>query len=136
MIRGSLRRIAALAKELTAADALEGLHGNARRAVGRDLRKLGDMLADNLEGALDELGEAAAIIARPPGMSAGRRIRRPSDKTPPRASGAAHDPEARVYHDPETGEVRADLSAWEHATEAQKEQARARLAAVRNVPRR
>ena len=66
-------------------------------------------------------------------MSAGRRIRRPSDKTPLRASGATHDPEARVYHDPATGEVRADLAAWERATETQKEQARARLAAVQRA---
>ena len=62
VIRNSLRRIVKIASELASADALEGLHGNARRAVGRDLRKLGDMLADNLEGALDELGAAAAII--------------------------------------------------------------------------
>ena len=62
VVRDSLRRIAKIAGELVADGALAGLHGNARRAVGRDLRKLGDALADNLEGALDELGAAADII--------------------------------------------------------------------------
>ena len=62
VIRESLRRIAKIAGALIADGALDGLHGNARRGLGRDLRKLGDALADSLEGALDELGAAADII--------------------------------------------------------------------------
>ena len=56
-------------------------------------------------------------------------------RTLPRASpkGATHDPRAGVLYDPETGEVRADAGAWGRATDAQKDQARARLAAVRQA---
>ena len=63
-VRGSLRRIATLAKELTAADALDGLHGNARRGFARDLRRLADALADETDLAIAELGTAADAIER------------------------------------------------------------------------
>ena len=62
MVRDSLRRIVTVAKALDDDGALDALHGNARRGLGRDLRKLGNALADDLEGALDELGAAADMI--------------------------------------------------------------------------
>ena len=63
-VRGSLRRVATLAKELAAADALDGLHGNARRGFARDLRRLADALADETDLAIAELGTAADAIER------------------------------------------------------------------------
>ena len=42
VIRDSLRRLATAARELAEGDALDGLHGNARRGLARDIRRLGD----------------------------------------------------------------------------------------------
>ncbi len=47
------------------------------------------------------------------------------------AAGAVHDPAARVFHDPGTGEVLADGAAWDRAADEDRDRARARLAAVR-----
>lgn len=44
---------------------------------------------------------------------------------------AIYDPETRAYHDAETGELLADMAAWERASDKGRERARARLAAVR-----
>ena len=64
VIRDSLRRVVKIAGELAADGALDGLHGNARRGVGRDLRRLGDTLADHTDATIAGLGEAADIIER------------------------------------------------------------------------
>lgn len=63
-VRGSLRRIVALANELAAADALDGLHGNARRGMARDLRRLAGALADEIDAAIVHLRAAADAIER------------------------------------------------------------------------
>ena len=46
---------------------------------------------------------------------------------------AIYDPETRAYHDAETGELLADMAAWERASDKERERARARLAAVRRA---
>ena len=46
---------------------------------------------------------------------------------------AIYDPDARAWHDAETGEHLADMAAWERASDLERERARARLAAVRRA---
>ena len=46
---------------------------------------------------------------------------------------AVYDPDARAWHDAETGALLADEAAWERAGEDQRDKARARLAAVRRA---
>ena len=66
VIRDSLRRIGTVARALDADGALDDLHGNARRGLARDLRKLGNALADDMDGAIAELDAMAEIIERGP----------------------------------------------------------------------
>ena len=66
VIRDSLRRLTAAVGELAEGDALDGLHGNARRGLARDIRRLANKLADDMDGAIDALGTAADIIAGGP----------------------------------------------------------------------
>ena len=56
---------------------------------------------------------------------------RASDATP--APGVTFDAEARVFYDAETGELLADMAAWERASDEERERARVRLAAVRHA---
>ena len=53
VIRDSLRRLSTVARELGDGDALDGLHGNARRGLARDLRRLAERLADDMDGAIE-----------------------------------------------------------------------------------
>ena len=66
VIRDSLRRLRVVSGELAADGALDGLHGNARRGLARDLRRLADRLADDMDGAIADLGAAADIIEAAP----------------------------------------------------------------------
>ena len=115
VIRDSLRRLTTVARDLAAEGALGGLHGNARRGLARDLRKLGNTLADDMDGAIEHLAAMAAIIeggVAPQGA---------------RNQGAPHRAQNRIAVE------RDQQSAWECATDAQRDQARARLAAVRHA---
>ena len=56
VIRDSLRRLSTIARDLGDGDALDGLHGNARRGLARDLRRLTERLADDMDGAIESLG--------------------------------------------------------------------------------
>ena len=47
--------------------------------------------------------------------------------------GVAFDAEARAFYDSETGELLADMAAWERASDEDRERARERLAAVRRA---
>ena len=49
------------------------------------------------------------------------------------AQAVIYDPEARAWHDAETGELLADMAVWERASDVERERARARLAAVRHA---
>ena len=71
-------------------------------------------------------------------MSTARRYRRmgsaPEGAQPEGApQGAVFDPQARAFHDPETGHVLADLAAWDGARERERERARVRLAIARHA---
>ena len=62
VIRDSLRRLEGAANALVANGALDGLHGNARRGLARDIRRLANRLADDLNSTIDGLAEAAILI--------------------------------------------------------------------------
>ena len=49
------------------------------------------------------------------------------------APGVVYDAEARAFYNAETGELLADMAAWERAGDKERERARARLAAVRRA---
>ena len=64
MIREAVKRLASVGEGLSDEDLLAGLHGNARRALGRDIRKAGDRLADVVQPGIDSLGASAERIER------------------------------------------------------------------------
>ena len=65
-MRGEGRRAASLAESIADSEALEGLHGNARRALARDLRRVANGLADDTEAVMGRLAEAADTIEGKP----------------------------------------------------------------------
>ena len=65
-VRGEGRRMAAHAEEVAQSDALDGLHGNARRGLARDLRRLANGLADDTDQVTARLAAAADMIEQGP----------------------------------------------------------------------
>lgn len=65
-MRGEGRRAASLAEAIADSEALEGLHGNARRALARDFRRVANGLADDTEAVMDRLAKAADTIESKP----------------------------------------------------------------------
>lgn len=67
LIRDSLRRLVDAARQFAASGTLDRMHGNARRGVARDMRRLTDDIARDMEGAIDDIGAAAdAVEGIPP----------------------------------------------------------------------
>ena len=62
IVRDESRRAAALVEALAAPDALAGLHGNARRGLARDARRMSDGIADDVEAMIARVAAAAAQI--------------------------------------------------------------------------
>ena len=65
-IRDEAARAAALAEKLAGDDALDGLHGNARRALARDVRRFADRMARDVNLAIDRTAAAADRIEGAP----------------------------------------------------------------------
>lgn len=62
VVRDACGRMADVVEELAADGALDGLHGNARRGVARDIRRAQNALADHVDAALERIEAAAARI--------------------------------------------------------------------------
>ncbi len=66
MIRAECRRAPSLAEVLAAREALESMHGDARRGMVREIRRLSNKLADGTEAGTDHITTAANVIAGKP----------------------------------------------------------------------
>ena len=62
LIRDEAGRAAAIVEEVASGEALDGLHGNARRGLARDLRRQTDRLAADVNAVIDRLADAADRI--------------------------------------------------------------------------
>ena len=64
VVRGSLRRIRATAEALAETGVLDGLHGNARLGIARDIERIIDNLASDFEGVFGPVAASAEIIRK------------------------------------------------------------------------